>query len=341
MRGTLCLANWYVSLPSISHRRACQLALLLVVSLSPQFAQAETCASLQRQMRAAAQQSNSAASPLLRQLSAIRALERQRQCSSETARSGVFNACRDLAQRRSAVERQIAASPSGGGRDLSALRARMRALQCSTAARSRAERTERRSVSRPSSKSSASSRSSSKSSASSRSSSRGSAPRFSSSGTLLFCVRLADGYYFPAPNSQFVGTDQVENTADRCRFICESEAMDVYVLREPSLETPEMISTTTGKPYKDLPAAFRYREKATFNRCNFARYHQYARLLRAQSATVSSMKDVVLPLPMRRPILPAATSSGSAVDPQTVSSVADDATLPPNRTGAPAQVDKE
>ena len=30
----------------------------------------------------------------------------------------------------------------------------------------------------------------------------------SETNTRLFCVRLSDGYYFPAPNSQFVGENR-------------------------------------------------------------------------------------------------------------------------------------
>ncbi len=41
--------------------------------------------------------------------------------------------------------------------------------------------------------------------------------------TMLFCVRVTDGYFFPAPNSQFVGVDHVKNTLDDMAL--ESEVM--------------------------------------------------------------------------------------------------------------------
>ncbi|WP_292446978.1 DUF2865 domain-containing protein [Mesorhizobium sp.] len=83
---------------------------------------------------------------------------------------------------------------------------------------------------------------------------------------MLFCVRLSDGYFFPAPKSQFARSDDVKDTVDQCRYICDDASVDLYMLDDPSLETEEMIALETRKPYKDLPAAFRYRETRTSRR---------------------------------------------------------------------------
>ncbi|WEX08231.1 DUF2865 domain-containing protein [Chelativorans sp. AA-79] len=148
------------------------------------------------------------------------------------------------------------------------------------------------------------------------------APSKSRKSALLYCVRLTDGYYFPAPNSQFVGVDHADNTLDRCRFICEDADMGVYVLNNASLETHEMVSAANGEPYQELSAAFRYRGVQSFQGCNFARYHERSRLLRAREATVSSMMNVVIPIPARPPRVVYVEADGEALpDPSPVSSI--------------------
>ena len=84
----------------------------------------------------------------------------------------------------------------------------------------------------------------------------------SETNTRLFCVRLSDGYYFPAPNSQFVGEKDAETTLDRCRYICDTNGIEVYALQDMNLETEEMVSVEGSKSYTELPSAFRYRRKS-------------------------------------------------------------------------------
>jgi len=280
--------------PTIA-RRFIFILFWLTICLSPPVVHAQTCAALQKALQAAGTGQGEAASGLRRQLSAIRALERQRRCSS-TGQGGLFNACRDLASKRANVEKQIARFSGTSGGRAEAIRAQMRSMGCFQ-------------------------RKPGREAAKARQATAHSAPSHSSMPTMLYCVRPSDGYYFPAPNSQFVGTDQVENTLDRCRFICESPEMEVYVLNDSSLETQDMISMTTGKPYKDLPTAFDYRDADSFKACNFARYYERARLLRARAATVASMKDVVIPLPTQRPSLAADMSSTTPSDLEAVSSI--------------------
>ena len=83
---------------------------------------------------------------------------------------------------------------------------------------------------------------------------------------MLFCVRRSDGYFFPAPNSQFVGTSETENTLDRCRYVCGTEDIDVYKLDDMALETEEMVAVEGGASYGDLPSAFSSIAKARISK---------------------------------------------------------------------------
>lgn len=120
---------------------------------------------------------------------------------------------------------------------------------------------------------------------------------------MLYCVRLADGYYFPAPNAQFVNTGYYDNTLDRCRFICNDNAMDVYELDDIGRETEEMASVKTRQSYKDLPAAFAYRDRAAFQGCDLPRYYRRANEMRARTVTPKNMEAAIIPVPQARPEL--------------------------------------
>ncbi|UVK56587.1 DUF2865 domain-containing protein [Mesorhizobium sp. AR02] len=205
---------------------------------------------------------------LRRQLAAIQGLERQRRCTAQSATGGFFNACADLARNRTEVLRQIAA---GSGRDVSG---RFAALGCTSGAKDQ----------RPASKTQ---------------STAGGATY--AGNTMLFCVRLSDGYFFPAPKSQFAGSDDVKDMADQCRYICDDPAVDLYTLSDASLETEKMVALDTRKPYTELPSAFRYRDDANFKACDVKRYYQRVAELRARTVTPTNMTNAIIPLPQSKP----------------------------------------
>jgi hypothetical protein len=217
-----------------------------------------------------------AASPelaqLRRQLIAIQGVERQRHCTAGSAVGGFFNACADLARNRAEVQRQIA-SIGNSSRDSSGLQARYVALGCQAAPkRQQAPNTE------------------------------ASGPTFGGNA-MLFCVRLSDGYFFPAPNSQFAQAGDLKDTADQCRYICDDPGVDLYTLSDPSLETDQMVSVGTRKAYTELPTAFRYRDAAEFKVCDLKRYSQRVAELRARTVTPRNMENAIIPLPTTRPDL--------------------------------------
>ena len=245
------------------------LLLAITAMLAPATAcLADPCTALRSQM---ASGGRGGASPelaqLRRQLAAIQGIERQRRCTAGSAVGGFFNACADLARNRAEVQRRMAGI---GNPDRGDLRARYVALGC------QARQQQPAAASQPS------------------------GPAFDSNA-MLFCVRLSDGYFFPAPNSQFAEGGDLKDTADQCRYICNDPAVDLYTLSDPSLETDQMVAVETRKPYTDLPAAFRYRDAAEFKACDLKRYSERVAELRARTVTPGNMENAIIPLPTAKP----------------------------------------
>lgn len=69
------------------------------------------------------------------------------------------------------------------------------------------------------------------------------------------CVRLCDGYYFPI--SFAVLPDRLRHDRDVCASRCGAQGR-LYVHRSLG-ETPEDMVDLQGRPYRQLPTAFRYR----------------------------------------------------------------------------------
>lgn len=240
---------------------------------------ADDCSTIARQIKSAGQTASGAdAGPLLRQLAAIGRLEQQRRCSADSM-GGLFNACRDLASRKASIQSELGALNSGSTRRLASLRAKYSSLRCASGRKESAPRPSRPNTQQPT-----------------QPAARG------GGNSMFFCVRSEDGYYFPASNSQFVGADYASNMLDRCKYICRTQNIDLYVLDDPTKETEEMVSVSKGLPYKDLPTAFRYRDAAKFAACDFRDYHHRVALVRANAATsLATYKNVNMPVPVPRP----------------------------------------
>ncbi|WP_145711358.1 DUF2865 domain-containing protein [Mesorhizobium tianshanense] len=237
---------------------------------------ADSCSAIRSQMRSADRGGSSPQlAQLRRQLVAIQRLEKQRQCSAKSSMVGFFfNPCADLVRSKAQVQRRIA-SASNSYRDKSGLQARFVALGCAPAAKKRERQAQQRSAAQFA----------------------GVTP----GGSMLFCVRLSDGYFFPAPKSQFAKRDDLKDTVDQCRYICDDAGVDLYMLEDASRETEEMVALETRKPYTELPAAFRYRDDANFKACNVRRYSRRVAELRARTVTPANMANAIIPLPTARP----------------------------------------
>lgn len=268
----------------VRHLLALLIGIFAFGAMATSVAFADECSSLARQIRSGGGGASPQQAQLRRQLVAIQALERRRQCSSKSS-GGFFDPCGDLKRMRADVLRQMAAS--SGGRDRSVLQARYLALGCAP------ERRERQ-VGRDASSGSTASVSSSMA---------------IGSTSMLYCVRPSDGYFFPAPKSQFARDADLKETTDQCRFICDDPGMAVFALTDPSLETEEMISVAERKPYKELPTAFRYRDDPAFKSCDLRRYYSRVNEMRARTVTPGNMKNAVIPLPTEKPAQDLAGSS--------------------------------
>jgi hypothetical protein len=202
-----------------------------------------------------------ASSPLQRQLAAIQKIERQRRCSHRST-SGFFNACRDLAWRRLEVQKAIISGESSSGR------------ACGSKERPRTAKRQK----------------------------RPDRPQIAHAApAALFCVRLSDGYFFPAPKSQFAEVDKLAEAADQCRFICQDRQVELFQLASLEYETADMTSVETGQKYTKLVTAFKYRETDEFEGCNHKRYFQRVNELRARSVTPNDLTNTIIPLPTFRP----------------------------------------
>lgn len=232
-------------------------------------AQAQSCATGAGRLSSKDAAASAQTAQLQRQLAAVRAIERKRQCGDEQSLGGFFNACRDLAGQRKKVEAELAAL---GGKVFS-----RGSDSCSASARQ-----QRKSIS--------SAQASSKF-----------AGTFRTGRAVLYCVRLTDGYLFPAPNSQFVASDAADAILRQCQYICENPAMDVYVLEDANLGTEQMISIRNQNSYQDFPRAFRYRSQENFLKCDWSRYVGRVYELQMSEELSKEMADVSVPLPAFRP----------------------------------------
>ena len=259
------------------------MAAMLLGTLS---SQADSCGAIRSQLVSAGR--DGGASPelaqLRRQLAAIQNIERQRQCTAKSSLGGLFNACADLVRSRTDVQRRIAAAANSGG-DTGGLRARLVALGCAPSAK------QQRRPTTPGTQS---------------------AGAMLGGNAMLFCVRQSDGYFFPAPKSQFAASDDPKEMADQCRYICDDPSVDLYTLSDASLETDKMVAVDTRKPYTDLPAAFRYRDDANFKACDVKRYYQRVTELRARTVTPADMSNAIIPLPMAKPDLRTVAAASTA-----------------------------
>jgi hypothetical protein len=259
----------------VRSRLALVLLALLAFLVGAPAAYADRCDALRGQLRSVGG-GGSEAAQLRRQIAAIRGIERQRACGKRGS-GGFFDACGDLAGRRRAAEQQLSQLSGGDGR-VTRIRAQLAALGCGGREQRVAKRRD-----------------------DGAREARSSGPVYSGANALMFCVRLSDGYYFPAPNSQFVGDSAYEKTLDQCRFICDDAEMDVYKLSSFSQESDDMVAVSARKAYRDLPTAFKYRESAEFRACDITRYSRAVNEARARTVTPKNMDVPIIPLPKPRP----------------------------------------
>lgn len=222
-----------------------------------------------------------------RQLAALYGIQRARKCSVGDAQNGLFNACRDIALRIAQTQQT-----------LNTLRP---SLPCSSTRKPTVPKEKGKKASALVEKG----RISSSRTTSNQTAMRASQPiNKTSRRPPLYCVRLTDGYYVPAPHSQFDQQGGNDAAIAQCRFICETDNVELYTLRDRNHETTTMVSVTSGRAYTELPTAFNYQSDVNFKRCNWSRYVDLVAGRRALRKTVAGQRGMTIPTPRARPQTP-------------------------------------
>lgn len=237
---------------------------VLILLFAPSISYADSCGASGSRAHALIRSPELA--QLRRQDAALQMLQRKRQCSAEKSNGGLFNPCRDLASQRADVRRRIDVLLDSDGGQAASRKRRAEQSCVATPRRKKAESDD--------------------------------AEALFSGTPILYCVRLSDGYLFPAPHSQFVRSNAVDQTRNQCQYICRDRGIEVYALTDPRRETENMVSVKDGASYKDLPTAFQYRTNANFERCDWGRYVH--RVLELKMAALKGT-DMTAPVPIARP----------------------------------------
>lgn len=78
------------------------------------------------------------------------------------------------------------------------------------------------------------------------------------SGFRTVCVRTCDGYFFPV--SQLTTPAKFGDDEQACRRLCPATDVALYTYRVPGEDVSQAVSAA-GRPYTELPNAFRYRQE--------------------------------------------------------------------------------
>lgn len=113
-------------------------------------------------------------------------------------------------------------------------------------------------------------------------------------GLRTLCVRTCDGAFFPI-SSNATPLD-FKAQAAQCERMCPGTETELFYHAMVGQESDDMISAKTGKPYKDMPTAFAYRNGSAANRssscgCNMAAYHDEMRKQTEQASAPQSVPD--------------------------------------------------
>ena len=133
------------------------------------------------------------------------------------------------------------------------------------------------------------------------------------------CVRSCDGAFFPI-SSGASAVDFVRD-ADQCRQMCPNVQTELYFHPLSAGDTGSMISASTGRPYQDMPNAFRYRNTTNASdrqcSCDLSAYYQkmqrqqqgapsvpdyQSSILRLQTPSVQQEVQNSAPVPNERPM---------------------------------------
>lgn len=93
------------------------------------------------------------------------------------------------------------------------------------------------------------------------------------------CVRTCDGGFFPISSN--TSPMNFRRDADTCQQMCPGVETELYYHSMTSGESADMVSTQTGRPYRELPTAFSYLNRPTGEKsaceCNLSAYYSKIR----------------------------------------------------------------
>ncbi len=75
------------------------------------------------------------------------------------------------------------------------------------------------------------------------------------------CVRTCDDYYFPISPASSIG--DLKRDQQNCEAMCPGTDVQIYYQPSDDENAEAMVSSSSGEPYADLPAAFSYRKPGT------------------------------------------------------------------------------
>ncbi len=103
------------------------------------------------------------------------------------------------------------------------------------------------------------------------------------------CVRTCDGGFFPISSN--TSPMNFRRDADTCQQMCPGVETELYYHSMMSGESADMVSTQTGRPYRELPTAFSYLNRPAGEKsaceCNLGAYYSKMR----ESNTAMSVPD--------------------------------------------------
>lgn len=120
-------------------------------------------------------------------------------------------------------------------------------------------------------------------------------------GLRTLCVKTCDGSFFPIASN--ASPLDFRGQAEQCRSMCPGTETELYYHSMTDQETSDMVSAETGKPYKELPTAFAYRNASTRApgcSCNMAAYQDEMKKQEAAATPeaekpYSSITDITSP----------------------------------------------
>ncbi|MFC3164320.1 DUF2865 domain-containing protein [Ciceribacter thiooxidans] len=111
------------------------------------------------------------------------------------------------------------------------------------------------------------------------------------------CVRTCDGAFFPISSNTTPLT--FRRDAELCRQMCPGIETELYFRSVTEPESGEMISTTTGRPYRQSPTAFAYQSRRKGDQpsctCNLTEFYRRMKT-QAAGANVPDYNSSVIDL---------------------------------------------